>query len=372
MTPSPRHTPPGMKHLHRVYAGPCSVLWLLFLLLSCKPDFQKLASGDVPPEAAKRVGYVVLQPTTDPRPVRASGRLAAQTERRHSFKVSGIIASVEVDEGSSVQAGQVLARLELDEMKARLAKARQALQQARQDQQRVRRLYWDSAATEEQLERTETAVELARNDLRMARYNTQHATIRAQADGRVLKRYAESGEWVRTGQPILKVSERGRQHPIVRVHVSGRHRVRLRPGDSAVVTFDAFPDKVYSAQLTELAEAADPRTGTFELEMTLDRAYPALKNGLQAQVRMIPRPGEPYLRVPMIALQEGSDRQAWIMTPRQGIAQRVRVKPQSMGATYFTISADGPDTVLTSGAAYLQEGDSIELIGGPGDAKIDS
>src|SRR5262245_61602939 len=62
--------------------------------------------------------------------IEASGVLAAREEIPLAFKIGGIVASVQVDEGQRVRAGQVLATLEQAEIEAAVAKAKSALDKA--------------------------------------------------------------------------------------------------------------------------------------------------------------------------------------------------------------------------------------------------
>lgn len=335
-------------------------------LFSCKPDFQQLAAGESDTSKEKRVGVLRLEATRRPIPVRASGRLAAKAETRLSFKVGGIVQRLYVDEGQRVRPGQVLAKLEQAEIGAEVAKAREAFAKAERDLERVKKLFADSAATQEQLDNARTAYEVAQSDLRIARYNQRHSVIKAPAEGRVLRRFAEQGELVEAGTPIFILSERGRRKPILRVGLAGRHLVRLQKGDSAHLVFDAFPSKRFGARVSELAEGADPRTGVFEVELTLEQAFPELKNGMVAQAEVFPSQQAAYYKVPMSALIEGEAQRAWVMVPEDGRAKRTQVKPYFIGDGFFALKAEehpSLEQVITEGSAYVRDGEAIRTLG---------
>ncbi|MEM7789656.1 MAG: biotin/lipoyl-binding protein, partial [Bacteroidota bacterium] len=100
-------------------------LVLAFVLAGCGED-------PPPPAAATLVDIVDVASESRVVPVRTSGRIARKAEVPLSFKVGGIVASVNVDEGEAVRRGQVLARLDLTEVDARVAQAqRRALQAER-------------------------------------------------------------------------------------------------------------------------------------------------------------------------------------------------------------------------------------------------
>ena len=112
-------------------------------------------------------------------PVRFSGMLQSEAEMKLSFKIGGIIQSLNVEEGMQVRKNQVLASLNLTEINASLAQAKAGYQKAQRDLQRVENLYADTVATLEQLQNSKTALEVATANLQKAEFNQKHAKILA-------------------------------------------------------------------------------------------------------------------------------------------------------------------------------------------------
>ncbi|MBY0425973.1 MAG: biotin/lipoyl-binding protein, partial [Cytophagales bacterium] len=98
----------------------------------------------------------IVQKENTQLPVVASGLVASSTEARLSFKTGGIIDKIYVEEGDYVKKGQLLATLKLNEIKAQVAQAEEALQKADRDLKRVTNLYKDSVASLEQLQNVTT------------------------------------------------------------------------------------------------------------------------------------------------------------------------------------------------------------------------
>ena len=112
-------------------------------------------------------------------PLRTFGRLAAPREIKLSFKIGGIIEEILVSEGQRVQKGQVLARLNLSEIGSQVQQARSVFDKAQRDFKRVDNLYQEKAATLEQHQNVQTALQVAQAQLDMAEFNLRYAEIRA-------------------------------------------------------------------------------------------------------------------------------------------------------------------------------------------------
>jgi len=160
-----------------------------------------------------------------------------------------------------IKKGQILAQLALDEIKARVTQAQSGLEKAQRDLKRTQSLYNDQVVTLEQVQNATTSHDVADADLRVAKFNLKHATIRAPAKGRILKRFAERRELITPGTPIFLIAS-AEQNKILRIGLTDREIVRIQRNDHADITFDAYPNKTFSALVTEIAESAHPHTGT--------------------------------------------------------------------------------------------------------------
>ncbi|HQU73576.1 MAG TPA: efflux RND transporter periplasmic adaptor subunit, partial [Calditrichia bacterium] len=193
------------------------------------------------------VKTITLTSNTAPIPIEASGKVASGKEMHLAFKIGGVIERLSVSEGQQVRQGQVLGTLNLTEINARVAQAQNAMDKAERDLQRLQKLYGDSVITLEQLQDATTGAEVARAELEVATFNRQYARLVAPADGKVLRKFRESGELVSPGAPVLQLGTSDRAARIMRIGISDRDVVRLALGDTARLTFDAFPGQHFRA-----------------------------------------------------------------------------------------------------------------------------
>ena len=309
---------------------------------------------------------VRLAPVTDDsaaQPLTATGVIALRDEVTLSFKIGGVIAQVLVREGESVRAGQLLATLDLREIDAQVAKARSAAAKAERDLARVTRLYGDSVATRQQMDDATTGAEVARADLQTATVNQQYARIVAPSTGVVLRRTAEPGELVSTGAPVITLGSRT-SGTIMRASLPDRDVVRLAVGNRATVRVDARPDRAFHGVVRQIGAAADPRTGTYAVEIAVD-APEGLSAGMIGRVEIATRGGDRLRAVPVEALLEADgDRATLYAIGPDGRAKRVPVEVAFVRGDRATVRGGlaGVTRVITDGAPYLNDGSAVRVL----------
>lgn len=296
-------------------------------------------------------------------PVIVNGVLAARDESRLAFKIGGVISTIAVRAGESVQQGQLLAEIEATEADAGLAQAQAGRDKAQRDLARGQRLYKDSVITREQFEDLGTAAKIAQAQFDAARYNHGYAQIVAPAEGLVLRRLAEERELVAPGQPVLVLSRANSGH-VLRLGLPDREVVRLKLGDPAQVEFDAYPQRRFAAKVAEIGGAADPRTGTFPVELEIDAAGTNLPSGLIGRARIDSSSESQLSYVPLAALIEGEGQRATLFLLDGQIAHQQSVSLAFISgerAALSTTLAAG-SRVITEGAAYLRDGETVRVL----------
>lgn len=318
----------------------------------------------MPPGASVRVAKSTSGPAAPP--IEASGLVGRQDEAPLSFKTGGIIRSIPLKEGASVRRGQVLAELELDEVNAQVAQARELAIKAERDLARGERLHAEQVISEEILDNLRTQASIARAARNAAEFNLGFSVIRAPRDGVVLRRLADERELVPPGQPVIVFGSADRGY-VVRLALSDREIVRVALGDRAVVNIDAFPDRPFSARVSEVSLAADPRNGLFPIEIRLDPA-PAqtLGSGLVAKVQIDPASSRAasLTYVPIAALVDGRRDRASVFTLDKDRARRRDVQIAFIAGESVALRtglAVG-ESVITEGALYLQDGERVRLL----------
>ena len=316
-------------------------------------------------EPIPNVFVAPIEKRDQPLPIRTSGRLSSKAEVRLSFKIGGIIERLYVDEGRSVRKGGVLARLNLAEIDAQVVQATSALEKAQRDLNRVEGLFKDSVATLEQFQDAQTGVDIAEANVRIAEFNRKHAEIKAPSSGRILRRMAEQDELVNPGQPVF-VFGSSQTGWVARVGLADRDIVKLALGDSAKLVFDAYPEQVFNGWVTEVADAADPMSSTFEVEVAIEDPGNLLKSGFIARVDLFPSSGDSYFYIPVEALVEGNDREGivYVYDEENHEAKKVAIQIGRLLDSEIAVAGGLEDyqQVITDGATFLKGDGPVQVM----------
>lgn len=335
------------------------VLILTLALVACGKQPEQTA----PPSTPVRVQAATLGPATPP--ISTNGIVAIKGEMKLSFKVTGVIKSIRVREGQEVKKGERLADIELAEVNAQVEQARQLAEKAKRDVERGERLYNDQVISLEQLQDLRTQASVVQAQLNGAEFNRGYAVITAPGDGVVLRKLAEERELVPGGQPVLIIGTRERGY-VVRAALSDREVVQLKLGDPAEIRMDAYPDEAIAGSLTEIAGAADSRSGLFPVEVRFDSVPVSLASGLVAKLNLHPAASRvrQLTYVPIGAVVEGNGDRASVFVVDGDRAKRrqVRVAFIAPEAVALDDGVKAGERVVTDGALYLQDDERIEIV----------
>jgi membrane fusion protein, multidrug efflux system len=334
-------------------------LFLTLVLAACggKP------ADTTAPATPVRVQAATTGPAAPP--ISTNGIVAIKGEMRLSFKVAGVIKAIHVREGQEVKKGQRLAEIELTEVNAQVEQARQLAEKAQRDMERGERLYNDQVISLEQLQDLRTQASVARAQLNGAEFNRGYAVITAPGDGVILRKQAEERELVPAGQPVLMMGTHDRGY-VVRAALSDRDVVQLKLGDPAEIRMDAYPNQAIAGSLSEIAGAADARTGLFPVEVRFDSVPVALASGLVAKLNLHPAAARvrQLTYVPIGAVVEGDGDRASVYVVSGDHAKRRAVRVAFIGpeAVALDDGVNPGERVVTDGALYLQDDERIEIV----------
>ncbi|MBL6448970.1 efflux RND transporter periplasmic adaptor subunit [Fulvivirga sp. 29W222] len=296
--------------------------------------------------------------------VSASGMVQPVVEVKLSPEVSGELIELNVEEGDSVQANQVLAKVRpdnfvaaveqskasLNQQRANLASSEAALQRAKatfiraeQEYQRQEKLFKENVISDSEWEQAQQNFVIAENDLKSAeksveaaRYivrsskasldqtqeNLRRTAVTSPMGGIVSKLNVEKGETVLgtqqfQGTEIMRIADLNKME--VRVDVNENDIIRVSLGDTAVIDVDAYShlDKEFKGVVTAIANTANDKASAdavteFEVRIKiLNSSYKDLiengsrypfRPGMTASVDIVTNRKESILTVPLSAV----------------------------------------------------------------------
>lgn len=293
------------------------------------------------------------------------GRVEPDRSYVLAFKTPGVVAVLNVEEGDAVKKGQVLAELDPRDVDAQLREAQEAADKAARELARVKKLHANGFASDAALQDAEAQAKSTRATAQAARSNRGYAAIVAPADGVVLKRSVEANGVVAAGAPVITLSDMSESF-VLAAGLADRDALRVALGDTANLTFDAFPGQSFSATVSEIGADADARTGTFQIKLRINESNAPLKSGLVGRASIKPAvQAAADLAIPVDAILEGhgSEASVFVVDPATGAAKRTRIATGRLSGALVAVTAGlkAGDQVVVDGAGYLTDGEKVSI-----------
>ena len=335
--------------------------------------------ADEPPEAVPSLTVSLAAPQLREvsRDVVASGAVAAWEEVSVGVELSGLrVASVEVEVGSVVAAGDVLLRVDdrtlasqLAQSDAQVREARTNLETARRKAARIRELADSQMVALQDAEEAEAARANAEARLNTAiasrdaaRVQRDFTVVRAPVGGVVSARSVQPGQVVGAGTELLRLIRDGRLE--WRAELAEADLLRVDAGTP--VRVEAPGGSVVDGRVRTVSPALDAqsRTGTVYVDLPDPGA---LRAGMFAQGRLAIGRAQALL-VPGDAVVR-RDGRAFVFTV--GDDGRVRERVVVLGGAHGDLVEvrDGlaqDDRVVARGAGFLGDGDLVRVVEGEG------
>lgn len=316
--------------------------------------------------AAALAAYRFLQPPvvavtapeygTAVRAVYATGIVEPTVSIPIAPRVGGRIVELLVEEGDRVESGQVLARLEDADLRSTVEELASRERYARQTYTRVRELVERGVAAEIDLDRALSDLQAAEAATARAREQLDFMTLRAPADGFILRRDGEVGEFVAVNQPIFFMSANA---PLrIQAEVDEEDIPLVEVGQTVLVNADAFPDRVFDGRVAEITPKGDPVSRSYRVRVSLPEHMP-LKVGMTADTNIIVEREENALLVPATALVGDS---AWLVRDGELDRQKVEVGIRGDDRVQILEGLDTTEQVVTLPSEEFEPGQRVEAV----------
>ncbi len=327
-------------------------------------------ASEAPTEFARPVVVGPVEAVTLEERIEATGELRARDAATIASEVPGRITELVVDEGDPVEEGGLLLsidpqkrELELADARARLTEARANLEEQQRERARVQQLHERDIASNQDLDRADTALALARSRLQgaearvgVAARAVEDSQVRAPFAGLVASREVSRGEYVQVGQPLFDLVS---LDPIeVEFAVAERDTARVSVGLEVAVRVAPYPEDVFTGRVSVVSPRVDSRTRTLRVKARIANADGRLRPGLfaRADLGVAKRPGA--LIVPEEAVLLRADGQVVYTVNAENRVRRVEVETGLHQGDHIEILSGltTDDEVITRGHAALDDG----------------
>lgn len=294
--------------------------------------------------------------------IQSNGTLEADNEVDIVARTSGPIEELLTEEGQFVRKGQLLARIDDDEIRSQVEIARVSLEETRLNYERAQRLHGNQLLSPEEFEQAKSRFETAKaqfqgNDLQLG-----YTKIRAPFAGRVVARYMDLAQQVSPNAPLFRLSD---FDPLLcPVQIPERDLPKLALGQNAYLTVEAWPGERFSAKVLRLSPVIDSATGTVKVTLDVD-ARDKLRPGMFARVFLETNTHEAAVVIAKTALSLESLGDT-IFVHNNGVAERrdVEIGFEEGDIVEILAGVVPGEEVVTVGQDGLSDGTPIQILGG--------
>jgi len=329
------------------------------------------------PEAIRAVRTLTVAPANATGQQDYAAEIRARSEVRLGFRVGGKLLSRSAEVGQRVKAGEVLARLDPEDLRLAQQAAAAAVQSAQvnhdlalADFRRFKELRDQGFISGAELDRREAALKAAAAQLEQARAQAAvqgnqaaYTALVATAAGVVVAVEAEPGAVLAAGTPVVRLALDGPRDAVFAVPedaVAAARALIGKPGAVAVTPWGAR--ERLPATVREVAAAADAVTRTFLVKA--DLSAPQLQLGQTATVTIDLPPVPAATLLPLTAVKEHKGRSAvWVVDPARQVVQMREIEVGgAQGNEVLVRSGLRPgELVVTAGVHVLTEGQQVRL-----------
>lgn len=302
-----------------------------------------------------------------------SGEVRARHEVDLGFRVAGKLLARLVDVGASVSPGMPLARLDPADLqlnvtatRAQVKAAESDLALAKAEMDRQAALLKEKFISQALYDVKETAYKAAEARLAQARAQlslsgnqSAYAELTDKQPGVVTAVFAEAGQVVAAGQPVVRLARPGEREVLIDVPENLLAQFKAQPDFQVSLWADAR--RTWTGRLRELAQVANPNTRTYAARITLPDVDAAVRLGMTARVRMPGQHAQSLVKVPLAALIErGNGAEVWLVASGKVSSRKVKVHAYLEDGVLLDSGVSPGEQVVAVGAHRLAEGQSVK------------
>lgn len=285
----------------------------------------------------------------------------AEEETEVVAKVRGVIEKIMAEEGESVKAGDILAKLDDEKIAVQLAQAKANLRKLESNFERNKDLHKKKLISTEVFQQAKYEYEHQKAAYDLAELDLKYTSIRTPISGVVAERLIKVGNMILPNQAVFRVS--GLNPLIAVLHVPERQLGKLRIGQNAVLSVDAIEKKIFTGSIKRISPVVDAGTGTVKITVETHDPSGRLRPGMFARIKIIYDVHVDALMIPKDAVI-AEDRESSVFVVRDSVAYRQNVDIGYANTTHIEIlkGLQLGDTIVTTGKGSVKDSSKVEIV----------
>lgn len=273
-------------------------------------------------------------------------------------ELGGQITQVFATRGAFVKKGDVIAKLEVNDLKMQLDRSKALLSQRELEYEGAKSLNEDGYQGRVQVTSAYANLQAVRADITRLEISLENTTIKAPYDGVLNERYVEQGDYVQSGDEVALIADLSPL--IVRAHVTENQIQHLMVAQDAQIKL--LNRQNVAGKIRYIASVADSNTNTFKIEIAIENADNKIKAGISSEVN-IPLTEVAAIKISpaLLALDAMGNIGVKTVENDQVIFTEIDIVKTESDGIWLKGLGEQAD-VITLGQGFVREGDTVEAV----------
>lgn len=278
-------------------------------------------------------------------------------------EVPGRIVQMTVKEGDNIRKGQLIAKIDMEQLDKQKAELNKSLELANDVFVRQERLWNQKIGSEIQFLQAKNNKERLEASLETLSFQQTKSNVYAPISGIAERVISKSGEMASPGMPIVQILNTSKVKVVTDVPES--YLSAVKKGDKVMINFPAL-DKEINSRVSLLGKTIDPSNRTFKVEVNLNNSSGIYKPNLLALMKINDLTVKNAITIPLSIVQQNTSGETFIYIVEGGKAKQVIIET---GESYeseiiVTKGLDGSETLIVDGARFVNDGEMVEVKNG--------
>lgn len=291
----------------------------------------------------------------------STATLEAENKATVVSKVRGMITEINVEEGDFVNAGDVLAQLEDEQLELEAQRAKATMDRLLNELNRKEELFEKNLISAQEFENAKYEYQAQKSEYELAQLKIKNSKIQAPIRGVISDRFIKVGNMMNSDQEVFEITD---FDPILAVlKVPEQEMSKIQKGQQALLKVDALKNESFKGKVLRVSPTVDPQTGTFQVTVSIWDKSKQLKPGMFGRVRIVYDTHKNALMIPKNAVME-EDGMSNVYVIKNNLAHRRNINTgYSNGDSIEVLKGLAPsDTVVTIGQSSLQDSALVDIV----------
>jgi membrane fusion protein (multidrug efflux system) len=319
------------------------------------------AQGSPGPQrvSALPVEAMVLRPQRLDNKLIVTGSVLANESLELKSEINGKITSIAFDEGSRVKKGDILVRINDEEVRAQLMKEKYNQKLNQDNEFRQRKLLEKDAISQEEYDNALNRLNTTKADVKVLEAQLAKTQLEAPFDGVIGLRYISEGAYISPNTIIATLYNNSPAK--IEFAIPSRYSTLVASGKEIFFKIESDTTR-YNGKVYAIEPRIDPETRTLKLRALADNSKGTLLPGQFVELELILGSSDTALLIPTEAVvPEQSGKKVFILANGKVKEARIETGIRTNTSLEVLTGLQPSDTVLTTGILQLREGMEVQI-----------